>query len=162
MMNMEILRYKISLQAYFNTPIAYDPDPIYVKNLDELDYESISKDQIRYLDGQYDWIDAWRDSDYDREIGGFNNEDVLMEVAYEKGNYIITLLSDKPFDTIVRSNCYYTNNPNDFKNVTLKEAVMNFIEGCISDGIGENEIGHITYQCMKCDIWMGELKEIID
>ena len=40
------------------------------------------------------------------------------------------------------------------KELTLKEAVVDFLEGCIWDGIGENEIGYIMYQNYKCDVWM--------
>lgn len=111
------------------------------------------------MDGQYDWIDAWRNRDYDKEMAGFNSKDVIMEVVYNQGNYIITLVSDKPFDTIVKNNRYYSRN-DPWEEITLKEAVVRFLEGCISDGIGENEIGYITYQYEKCEVWLGKLIEI--
>lgn len=156
---MDILRFKIPLIVVLPRPVMKNQYSTYHINMDEINFNSISEKDIEQLDGQYDWIDAWRDNDYDRKMGGFNNKDVLMEVVYEKGNYIVTLISDKSFNTIVKNNHYYSSS-GPWDEITLKEAVVRFIEGCISDGIGENEIGYITYQYERCDVWMGELIEI--
>lgn len=150
---MDILRYKLPLKVILPYPIkksnGYSDCSAF---MEDIDFNSISQIDIDNFDGQYDWIDAWRNRDYDKKMGGFNNKDVLMEVTYDKGSYIITLVSEKPFSTIVRNSRYYHN---DFEDVTLKEAVERFLEGCIWDGIGENEIGEITYQGHKCDVIMG-------
>ena len=119
---------------------------LYRTNLGELD---LKQSDIDSLGGQFDWIDAWMNDAFHRNMRGFNNKDVLMEVVYEKGYYIITLVSDKPFDTIVKTNQYW-------KEVTLEEAVVRYIKGCLSDGIGENPIGYIEYKDEVCDVWMVE------
>lgn len=156
---MDILKFKITLKVLFNKPIIKNSYSTHEINMDEIDFNSIIPYDIENLEGQYDWIDAWMDREYDKKMAGFNNKDVQMEVIYEKGNYIVTLVSDKPFDTIVRNNRYYSSN-DQWEEITLKEAVIRFIEGCISDGIGENEIGQIVYQGETCDVWLGELIEI--
>lgn len=157
---MDTLQFKIPLRVLLNKPIFKDSYPVHMVNMSELDFESIHKDEIEKLDGDYDWIEAWCYRDYDRQMSGFNSKDVSMEVVYDnKGNYIVTLISERPFDTIVKNNHYYSNN-GPWEEITLKEAVVRFLEGCISDGIGENEIGYITYQGEKCDVWLGELTEI--
>ena len=92
-------------------------------------------------------------------MAGFNNKDVSMEVVYDNGYYFVTLVSEKPFDTIVKNNQYFSSD-GPWEEVTLKEAVIRFIEGCLSDGIGENEIGRITYQGHICDVWLGNLIKI--
>lgn len=157
---MDTLKFKIPLEVHFRHPVMVDDELVNRANMDEIDFQSISQQDIEKLDGQYDWIDTWRNSDYDKKMAGFNNKDVKMEVTYNNGNYMVTLVSDKSFTTIVRNNRYYTSSPKDFKDIPLKEAVVNFIEGGISDGIGENPIGRITYQEESCDVWLGDLKEI--
>ena len=95
-------------------------------------------------------------------MGGFNNKDVMMEVVYDKGYYLITLLSEHSFDTIVKNNQYYSSN-GPWEEITLKEAIERFFKGCIYDGIGENNIGHIHYDSEELEVWLGdELTEIID
>lgn len=138
-------------------PIIKNPYPIYDVNMDELDFNSISDYDIGNFDGQYDWIEAWMDTDYDKEMAGFNSKDALMEVVYDKGNYMVTLVSEKPFSTIVVNHPYYST---DVRKITLKEAIVNFLEGCISDGIGENPIGHVMYQSELCEVWLGNLIEM--
>lgn len=156
---MFTLKYKLPLKVVLNRPIIKDGHKTYSVLMSELNFQDISSDDIKRIDGNYDWIDAWRNRDYDKKMGGFNNKDVLMEVVYDKGNYIITLVSDKSFDTIVKNNRYYSSD-GPWEDVTLKEAIERFFEGCIYDGIGENEIGHIRYQGQDCDVWMGNLIEI--
>lgn len=155
----DTLKFKIPLIVLFPELVTVKVYPTYEVNMDELDFNSILPYDIDCLDGQYDWIDAWRNRDYDKKMGGFNNKDVIMEVVYDKGNYIVTLVSDKPFDTIVKNNRYFSSSDT-WEEVTLKEAVVRFLEGCISDGIGENEIGHIRYQGRDCDVFMGGLIEL--
>lgn len=147
------LKYKIPLKVFCDVPIIKNGYKTYDVLMEEIDFNSIDQKDIEELDGQYDWIDAWRNTEYDRKHGGFNNEDVQMECIYDKGNYIVTLVSEKPFDTIVRCSRFYDG---DYKEITLKEAVEGFLEGCIWDGIGENEIGYIMYQNHKCDVWMSK------
>ena len=156
---MDVLKYKIPLIVYLDKPVIKNSYSTYDVNMDEIDFHSISKYDIEKLDGQYDWIDAWMNRDYDKKMAGFNNEDVTMEVVYDNGYYFVTLVSEKPFDTIVKNNQYFSSD-GPWEEVTLKEAVIRFIEGCLSDGIGENEIGRITYQGHRCDVWLGNLIEI--
>lgn len=150
---MYLLKYKLPLKVVLNTPIkknGYETDELY---LNELEFNKINSYDIKNLDGQYDWIEEWMNSEHDKKMAGFNNKDVLMEVIYDKGNYIITLVSDKPFDTIVKNNRYYSSD-GPWKEITLKEAIEGFLEACIWDGIGENEIGHIKYQFEELEVWM--------
>lgn len=159
---MYTLKYKLPLLVNLNTPIKKNGYETYRLYMSELNFQDIDPNEISHLDGDYDWIDAWRGRDYDKKWSGFNNKDVLMEVVYDKGNYIITLVSDKPFDTIVKNNRYYSSS-DPWEEITLKEAIERFFEGCIYDGIGENEIGYIHYQGEELQVWMGdELIEIGD
>ena len=157
---MEILRYKIPLRVYFDKTVMMDNHPTYVMNMEDMAYASISKEETDRLEGQYDWIDAWRNGEYYKQDNGFDNKDVLMDVIYENGSYSITLLSEIPFDTVVKITDTDINGTNKTMGLTLKDAVVYFIEGCISDGIGENEIGHITYHGEKGSVWMRELTPI--
>ena len=149
---MDILKFKLPLKIYPPVPVKKNG---YLANsvlMEEIDFNSISDKDIGDLDGQYDWIEAWCNREFDKQYHGFDNKDVQMEVVYDKGNYIITLVSDKSFDTIVKMRQGFRGEIE--KELTLKEAVVDFLEGCIWDGIGENEIGEITYQGYKCDVWM--------
>ena len=125
---------------------------MYETNIGELD---LKQSDIDELGGQYDWIDAWMDDEYHRQMRGFNNKDVLMEVVYDKGYYIITLVSDKPFDTIVKNN-RYCSSKGPWEEVTLEEVVVRYIKDCLSDGIGECRVACIKYQDEVCDVWMIE------
>lgn len=158
---MFLKKYKIPLEVYSDNQISeksYKPREYscYMTNIGELD---LKKSDIDGLDGQYDWIGAWVDDEYHRQMMGFNNKDVLMEVIYDKGYYIVTLVSDKPFDTVVRNN-QYCSSSGPWDEVTLEEAIVRFINGCLSDGIGENQIGDIFYQGEECDVWLGKLIEM--
>lgn len=157
---MDILKFKIPLYINLPRPIkkGINGYSTYSLELLEIDFNSLYKDEIEALRGQYDWIDVCLDrEEYDKRTYGFSNKDVLMEVAYSKGFYFVTLVSDKPFNTIVERNFY---SYKEKEKMTLKEAVIDFINGCLSDGIGENEIGYVTYQYEKCDVWLGDLIEI--
>lgn len=151
---MYMLRYKLPLEVMLNKPIEKNGYKTHEVNMSELKFNDINPYDIKNLDGQYDWIDAWRYRDYDKKMGGFNNKDVIMEVIYDKGCYIITLVSDKPFDTIVKNNRYYSSS-DPWEEITLKEAIERFFEGCIYDGIGENPIGHIHYDFEELEVWLG-------
>lgn len=149
---MDILKFKLPLKIYPPVPIKKNG---YLANsvlMEDIDFNSISNKDIEDLDGQYDWIEAWCDREFDKKYYGFDNKDVQMEVVYDKGNYIITLISEKSFNTIVKIHQGFSGEIE--KELTLKEAIVDFLEGCIWDGIGENEIGYITYQGYKCDVWM--------
>lgn len=157
---MYIIRYKLPLEVMLNKPIEKNGYKTYEINMSDLKFNDINPYDIKNLDGQYDWIDAWRSRDYDKKMGGFNNKDVTMEVIYDKGCYIITLVSDKPFDTIVKNNRYYSSN-GPWEEITLKEAIERFFEGCIYDGIGENPIGYIHYDFEELEVWLGhDLEQI--
>lgn len=156
---MYLKKYKIPLEIISMNPISKNSHKngeylMYRTNLGELD---LKQSDIDGLKGQFDWIDAWVHDAFHRNMLGFSNKDVLMEVIYENGYYIVTLVSDKPFDTIVRNNRYCTyDGSGSWDEITLEEAVVRFIKGCLSDGIGENPISYISYQDEVCDVWMIE------
>ena len=157
---MYTLRYKLPLEVILNKPIEKNEYMTYKINMSDLNLDDINPHEIKNLNGQHDWIDACRDSEYDKKMGGFNNKDVLMEVAYDKECYIITILSKYSFDTIIKNNQYYSSN-GPWEEITLKEAIERFLKGCIYDGIGENTIGHIHYDFEELEVWIGnELTEI--
>ena len=159
---MYTLKYKLPLEVMLNEPIEKNGYETYKINMSDLKFNDINPNEIKNLDGQYDWIDAWRNSEYYKKMGGFNNKDVMMDVVYDKGYYIITLLSEYSFDTIIKNNKYYSSN-GPWEEITLKEAIERFFKGCIYDGIGENNIGHIHYDFEELEVWLGdELTEIID
>ena len=148
---MDILKFRLPLKVFLPKPVEKNGYKTYSILMEELDFNSIAPIDIENLDGQYDWIEAWCNREFDKQYHGFDNKDVQMEVVYDKGNYIITLVSDKSFNTILKVKKHYSDG---FREITLKEAVVDFLEGCIWDGIGENEIGEIVYQGYKCDVWM--------
>lgn len=159
---MYTLRYKLPLEVILNKPIENNGYKTYKINMSDLKFNDINPNEIKNLDGQYDWIAAWRNSEHDKKMGGFNNKDVMMEVVYDEGYYLITLLSEYSFDTIVKNNQYYSSNC-PWEEITLKEAIERFFKGCIYDGIGENNIGNIHYDFEELEVWLGdELTEIID
>ena len=154
---MYLKKYKIPLEIISNNPISENSHKngeysAYRTNLGELD---LKQSDIDELGGQFDWINTWVNDEYHRRMLGFNNKDVLMEVIYDKGYYIVTLVSDKPFNTIVRNNRYCSSN-GPWEEVTLEEAIVRYINGCLSDGIGENPIAYIEYQDEVCDVWLKE------
>ena len=149
---MDILKFKLPLNVYLPYSVEKNGYNTFTVHMDELDFNSITPKDIEELDGQYDWVEAWCNREFDKQYHGFDNKDVQMEVVYDKGNYIITLVSEKSFDTIVKIHQGFRGEIE--KELTLKEAVVDFLEGCIWDGIGENEIGYIMYQNYKCDVWM--------
>ncbi len=156
---MYLKKYKFPLEIISNNSISENSHKngeysAYRTNLGELD---LKQSDIDGLKGQFDWIDAWVHDAYHRNMLGFSNKDVLMEVVYDKGYYIITLVSDKPFDTIVRNDQYGSDH---WEEVTLEEAIVRFIKGCLSDGIGECRVACIKYQGEVCDIWM--IEELIE
>lgn len=156
---MFLKKYKIPLEVISINPISensYKSSEYsgYITNPGELD---LKQSDIDDLDGQFDWIDAWANDSFHRNMLGFNNKDALMEVVYDKGYYIVTLVSDKPFDTIVRNNRYCSyDGSGPWDEITLEEAIVRYIKGCLSDGIGENPIAYIEYQGEVCDVWMVE------
>ena len=96
---MFLKKYKIPLEVISMNPISENSNrpheySCYRTNICEL---NLKQSDIDKLDGQYDWIDAWMNDAFYRNMRGFNNKDALMEVIYDKGYYIVTLVSDKPF-----------------------------------------------------------------
>ena len=75
-----------------------------------------------------------------------------------KSGWIISPLSNLQLSTIVS---YHNGYGEAFKKeVTLKEAIIDFLDGCLSDGIGENPIGKVVYNHTTHDVWLGKLIEI--
>ena len=99
---MDILKFKLPLKVFLPKPVEKNGYKTNSVLMEEIDFNSIAPIDIEELDGQYDWIECWCNREFDKKYHGFDNKDVQMEVVYDKGNYIITLVSDKPFDTIVK------------------------------------------------------------
>ena len=72
-------------------------------------------------------------------------------------DYILEILSVKPFDSMVTFHKY---GGSEIVTMTLKEAVIFALEGQLSDGIGENELGYIEYDGEEYDVWFDDLIEI--
>ena len=81
-----------------------------------------------------------------------------MEVKFENGYYIAEFLTELPLDSIVY---VYKDryNPKGIKK-TLKEAIINFLEVQLMDGIGENPIGEVNYNYTTHEVYLGNYKEI--
>ena len=160
---MYTLKYRLPLEVMLNEPIEKNGYMTYKINMSDLKFNDINPNEIKNKDERNffgNWIESWRNSEYYKKMEGFNNKDVMMEVVYDEGYYIITLLSEYSFDTIVKNNQYCSSN-GPWEEITLKEAIERFFKGCIYDGIGENNIGHIHYDSEELEVWLGdELIEI--
>lgn len=163
---METLKFKIPLLMFSDTEV--DPNnknSCLIRNMCDLNICEVNG--VERLLGQYCWIRNYYKWDcgnvdemlqYDKRCYGFNINDVIMEVTFDNGYYIIDLLSNLPLSTIVS---YHNGYGEAFKKeVTLKEAIIDFLDGCLSDGIGENPIGKVVYNHTTHDVWLGKLIEI--
>lgn len=125
---------------------------------------------IEKLFGQYDWIRDWGNYDPEtakkyREIekrdSGFNDEEVTMNVFFKDGYYIVHILSVLPLNTPVTWDHGY-HYPDCLRKGTLKDAIIDYLNGCLSDGIGENPIGTVWYNNTSHEVWLDKLIEIGD
>ena len=64
---MYTLRYKLPLEVILNKPIENNGYKTYKINMSDLKFNDINLDEIKNLDGQYDWIDAFRNHEYDKK-----------------------------------------------------------------------------------------------
>lgn len=159
---MNIVRYKIPLLMYSCT----ENDPTYpnrclVRNMEDVDVSEVKG--VEELSGQYCWIYNYDEAEncgrlYENEkkTYGFNLREVVMKVVFIAGYYLAEFTTELSLDTIVTRDLGYKNP----ETMTLKEAIKAFLDGCISDGIGENEIGKVTYNSTTHDVWLGEATEI--
>ena len=136
-----------------------------VRNMEDLDITKVSG--IENLSGQYCWIDTPEDSGLEKDkfyvcekkSKGFTIKEVVMEVYFKDGYYIAEFLSDLSLDSSVS----WDNGSRDplcTRHGTLKDAITSFLDGCLSDGIGENEIGVVKYNGHSYDVWFGDRIEI--
>ena len=155
---METLKYKIPLRMYSwdeRDPIR--PSCCLVLEMPSLDITKIYG--ISSLSGLGCWIRDWgseKDHRWEERAYGFSIKTVVMDVRFSAGYYIAEFLSDLPLETIVTRNCL--GRP---ETMTLKEAIKDFLDGCLMDGIGENEIGQVEYNSHKYDVWLGRATEIV-
>lgn len=159
---MEVLMYKIPLFMYSNSE--HDPrskSTCLIRNMEDIDISQVHG--IERLGGQYSWIfnyteyysnpiEAEKMFAHDKKCYGFNYKEVIMDVIFnDSGYYIAEFLSIFPLDTMVTRGS---------DNVTLKEAIKDFLDGQLSDGVGENEIGVVSYNYTTYDVWLGDAIEI--
>ena len=164
---MENLTFKIPLLMYSDTEF----NPKYkgtclIRNMEDLNISEVKG--IEKLSGQYCWIydcykwerknDVAKFLKYDKETYGFNIDDVIMEVKFNNGYYLVEIVTNKPLSSIVTYNNGYKNGPT--TRTSLKQAIISFLNGCLSDGIGENPIGSVTYNHTTHEVWLGDLIEI--
>ena len=164
---MNILRFKIPLLLISNT----EPDPeckytALTRKLENLDIAKV--EGINTLDGQYCWIHDYRkwysDENYVnkmlksyKDANGFNIDEVIMEVTMsDEGFYIAEIITNEPLDKIVFVNKWKSN-----MTMTLRDAIISFLNGCLYDGIGENPIGTVKYNHTTHSVWLGKLEEIL-
>lgn len=164
---MEVLTYKIPLFMYSNSE--YDPrnkSMCLIRNMEDIDVSQVHG--IEKLGGQCSWISNY--TEYysnpievekmfarDKKYHGFNYKEVVMDVVFNDGGYYVAeFLSILPLDTMVTRDNYYDRS----EAITLKEAIKDFLDGQLSDGVGENEIGIVSYNNTTHDVWLGDAIEI--
>ena len=94
---------------------------------------------------------------YDRKVCGFSLKEVMEVYLDKRGYYIAEFLTEEPLTTEI------TFDPGGYGHIctmTLQEAIKNFLDGCLSDGIGENEVGVVKYNGTIHEVWLGEAEEI--
>lgn len=125
--------------------------------LSELDSSKIRGMEDLY-DCQFNWItEDGEENERDKFCHGFDGSEVLMTATLKDYDYILEILSDKPLNSSVTFNKF---GGDEVVTMTLKEAVVWALQGQLSDGIGENELGYIEYEGEKYDVWFGDLIEI--
>lgn len=162
---MEILTYKVPLLMYSNTEI--DPrtnSMCLVRKMADIDTSAVQG--IDELFGVGSWLQDYKDYSsnqeeiermlrLDKENYGFNSSEVIMDVKFSEGYYIIEFLSDLPFNTPVNRHNWFSSDT-----VSLKEAIKSWFDGQLSDGIGENQIGTVSYGGTTHEVWLGDAIEI--
>lgn len=175
------LTYRIPLYMYSNTDEDDNDDPI-CRNLKDLydqygDIEPESLPGIENLRGQCGedyWVDPYAeysttdfsyttlkldktyssDAEFHHELElksrGFTGKEVRIEVEYKSGSFYVkctTELDPNQHITIFPI-------PNSPVDITLERAIFNRIQGCASDGVGENELGSVIYKGTSHEVWM--------
>lgn len=154
---MEIIKFKIPLRITMETSSGFG-DGYRDVLLSELNPSEIRGMENLY-DCQFNWLtleDGVAD-ECDKNCMGFDGSEVTMSVTLKGYDYYLEIFSKKPFDTEVTFHKY--GGP-EIVTMTLKEAVIFALEGQLSDGIGENELGYIEYDGKEYDVWLGGLIEI--
>lgn len=157
---MYTLKFKVPLIIYIESKeSAYGYKNVYIHDLDLSEVHGLEK-----LYGQYNWItdddkQYWKS---DKFCHGFDGSEVWMDVELKDGYYILEIVSEMPLNSNVTFHKYGSSDNQDIVTMTLKEAIIFALNGQLSDGIGENEIGRITYQGKRYDVLLGELIEIDD
>ena len=155
---MEIIKFKVPLRITMKESLAFG-DGYKDVLLSELDSSKIRGVEDLY-DCQFNWITDNNDDkedEYCKFAHGFDSSEVIMTATLKDYDYILEILSDKPLNSSVTFNKF--GGP-EIVTMTLKEAVVWALQGQLSDGIGENEIGYIEYEGEKYDVWFGDLIEI--
>lgn len=148
-----------------------DPDSSLIRKMEDLDTKLVhGKEKLR---GQgYSWIFDY-DTEYssrgkeaidgyysrDKKFYGFNQREVMMDVTLVDGYYLVEFVTEIPLDQMVT----LTRDYEDFisiREMTLKEAILEYLEGYLSDGIGENPIGRVSYNFTEHEVWLG-IAEVI-
>jgi hypothetical protein len=153
---MEIIKFKVPLTITMETSSGFG-DGYKDVLLSELD-----KTKIHWLGRMYDCQFNWLTEDgvadeRDKNCMGFDGSEVIMTATLKGFDYFIEVLSDKPFNAPVT---FHKFGGDKIVTMTLKEAVIFALEGQLSDGIGENEIGYIKYDGEEYSVWLGDLVEI--
>ena len=153
---MEIIKFKIPLRITMETSSGFGD------GYKDVLLSELNPSEIRGMDNLYDCQFNWLTEDgvadeYDKDCMGFDGSEVIMTATLRGYDYFIEVLSDKPFNTPVT---FHEFEGDEIVTMTLKEAVILELEGQLSDGIGENELGYIEYQGEEYDVWFGDLIEI--
>ena len=153
---MEIIKFKLPLRIIKKITSEFGNEYKDIL-LSELDYSKIHG--IENLDDcQFNWLtyDGVA-SEREKFSHGFDGSEVIMTATLVGCDYILEILSVKPFDSMVTFHKY---GGSEIVTMTLKEAVIFALEGQLSDGIGENELGYIEYDGEEYDVWFDDLIEI--
>ena len=159
---MEILKFKLPLRITFESDEYGDGyKDVYLHELELSEIHGLDK-----LFGQYNWLvedyseytnkemaNEYREAD--KNFMGFNDLDIMADIKLKDAYYIIEIVAKTPLNTVVKVD-------GGRKEMTLKDAIIWTIQGQISDGVGENELGYITYKGKKYDVWLEDPIEIGD
>ena len=145
------IKFKIPLKAW-NTETREEI------NLADLDQTKLSG--IEQLSVPEDWFEDYSEEEKEdncwekRSQGFIGGKEVIMRCQYCGGCYIAEFLTDIPLSTELTIEDIF-NKP---YTATLEQAITNYLEGQVSDGIGENEIGYVYYTAdwmtAKLEVWM--------
>lgn len=169
---MNIIRYKIPLLMYSDTERdPKDSNSCLIRKMEDL--EDISQvSGIEKLGGQYCWIydydtycSHYTEEEVDkfyedyRKSNGFCLRDVLMSVTFKDGYYLAEFLTELPLDKEVVLIHGHGKWRREYR-MTLKKAIKDFLDGHLSDGIGENPIGYVSYNYTTHEVTLGDAEEI--